>query len=91
MAIGSGSVAVVAMPHLISVCLPAVGRFDPLLQQQRFDPLLTYVDQWVKERRTANYGTPIVVHEEARALAIATYEKALEGQRHEPRQQQQLF
>jgi hypothetical protein len=30
----------------------------------------------VKEFRTANYGTPIVVHEEARALAIATYKKA---------------
>jgi deoxyribodipyrimidine photo-lyase len=70
---------------------PYFRVFNPHLQQQRFDPLLTYVDQWVKEHRTANYGTPIVVHEEARALAIATYKKALKEQRHEPRQQQQLF
>src|SRR5690348_1685692 len=41
---------------------PYFRVFNPHLQQQRLDPLLTYVDQWVKEYRTANYGTPIVVH-----------------------------
>lgn len=70
---------------------PYFRVFNPTLQLEKFDPSLTYVKRWVKEYGTANYPRPIVVHEEARKLAIATYKAALEGGAKAGRPQPQLF
>lgn len=56
---------------------PYFRVFNPRLQQEKFDPQLNYVKKWVPEYGTANYATPIVVHEVARKRAIETYKKAL--------------
>ncbi|MBL8001422.1 MAG: deoxyribodipyrimidine photo-lyase [Flavobacteriales bacterium] len=70
---------------------PYFRVFNPTLQLQRFDPSLTYVKRWVKEYGTSNYPRPMVVHEEARARALATYKAALEGGAKAGRPQPQLF
>jgi deoxyribodipyrimidine photo-lyase len=70
---------------------PYFRVFNPTLQLERFDPSLTYVKRWVKEYGTSNYPRPIVVHEEARARAIATYKAALEGGSKAQRPHPQLF
>jgi deoxyribodipyrimidine photo-lyase len=57
---------------------PYFRVFNPTLQQERFDPVLTYVKRWVKEYGTANYGTPIVVHTVARDRVIRVYKEALD-------------
>ncbi|MBK8583826.1 MAG: deoxyribodipyrimidine photo-lyase [Flavobacteriales bacterium] len=51
--------------------------FNPSLQQERFDPRLTYVKQWVPEYQSANYAAPIVVHKTARERAILAYKAGL--------------
>lgn len=58
---------------------PYFRVFNPTLQQERFDPALTYVNRWVPDFRSTNYPRPMVVHSTARARAIATYREALEG------------
>ncbi len=70
---------------------PYFRVFNPTLQLERFDPSLTYVKRWVKEYGTTNYPRPVVVHEEARRLAIATYKAALDGGAAAERHQPQLF
>ncbi len=57
---------------------PYFRVFNPTLQQEKFDPLLTYVKRWVKEYGTANYGAPIVVHTVARDRVLRVYKEALE-------------
>lgn len=56
---------------------PYFRVFNPKLQQERFDPQLNYVKKWVEEYGSANYATPIVVHEVARKRAIETYKLGL--------------
>ncbi|MCB9167438.1 MAG: deoxyribodipyrimidine photo-lyase [Flavobacteriales bacterium] len=56
---------------------PYFRIFDPARQQERFDPQLKYVKHWVPELGTTNYARPIVVHQEARRRALATYQAAL--------------
>lgn len=56
---------------------PYFRVFNPQKQQEKFDPLLTYVKHWVPELTTTNYPRPIVVHEAARDRAIAAYKAAL--------------
>lgn len=56
---------------------PYFRVFNPKLQQERFDPQLNYVKKWVQEYGSANYATPIVVHEVARNRAIETYKLGL--------------
>lgn len=56
---------------------PYFRVFNPELQQQRFDPALNYVKNWVHEYGSANYVPPLVVHEVARKRAIETYKLAL--------------
>jgi len=55
--------------------------FNPLLQQQKFDPSLKYVKFWVPEHGSANYVLPLVVHETARLRAIQVFKEALGSQR----------
>ena len=57
---------------------PYFRVFNPTLQLQRFDPALTYVKRWVPEHGTVNYPRPMVVHETARARALATFKEGLE-------------
>ena len=57
---------------------PDFRVFNPTLQLQRFDPALTYVKRWVPEHGTVNYPRPMVVHETARARALATFKEGLE-------------
>lgn len=56
---------------------PYFRVFNPRLQQERFDPELNYVKNWVVEFGSANYARPIVVHEAARKRAIETYKLGL--------------
>lgn len=56
---------------------PYFRVFNPAKQQEKFDPVLTYVKRWVPELTSVNYPRPIVVHEQARDRAIATYKAAL--------------
>ncbi len=58
---------------------PYVRVFNPTLQLERFDPLLTYVKRWLEEYGSANYVAPIVVHSAARQRAVAVYKAALEN------------
>lgn len=56
---------------------PYFRIFNPTLQQQKFDPQNTYVQQWLPEYGTNYYPKPIVIHEQARHRAINTYKKYL--------------
>lgn len=70
---------------------PYFRVFNPTLQLEKFDPDLTYVKRWVPEYGTTNYARPIVVHEVARARAIATYKRGLDEARAVTTTQTQLF
>ena len=56
---------------------PYFRVFNPLTQQEKFDPGLKYVKQWLPEYGTHEYPAPVVDHRMARERAIATYKKAL--------------
>ena len=56
---------------------PYFRVFNPTLQLERFDPKLTYVNQWVPEYGTVNYARPMVVHEAARDRVLRVYKQAL--------------
>lgn len=60
---------------------PYFRVFNPKLQLEKFDPQLKYVKKWVPEHGSANYVLPMVVHEQARQRALATYKEGLEGTR----------
>lgn len=70
---------------------PYFRVFNPELQQERFDPELNYVKNWVPEHGSANYVVPLVVHEMARKRAIETYKLALASQVGSNQRQTQLF
>lgn len=70
---------------------PYFRVFNPTLQQEKFDPELRYVKQWVPEYGGPNYAAPIVVHDMARKRAIETYRSALESVRKRQERQPELF
>jgi deoxyribodipyrimidine photo-lyase len=70
---------------------PYFRIFNPVLQQEKFDPALTYVKRWVPEHCGKNYAAPIVVHEVARKRAIEAYEQGLEGTRTRNQRRTELF
>ncbi len=70
---------------------PYFRVFNPKLQQERFDPELNYVKNWVPEYGSANYAPPLVVHEMARKRAIETYKLGLADRTGKIEPQQQLF
>ena len=57
---------------------PYFRIFNPETQLKKFDPDFKYVKKWVKNFR-AGYIEPIVDHKFARARALETYKKALNG------------
>lgn len=57
---------------------PYFRVFNPVLQQQKFDPEFAYIKKWIPEYGTAAYPNPIVDHKKARESAIRLYKEALE-------------
>lgn len=56
---------------------PYFRVFNPSLQQQRFDPNLEYIRQWIPDYDPQRYIPPMVDHAMARVRAIQTYRAAL--------------
>lgn len=56
---------------------PYFRVFNPLAQQEKFDPELKYVKKWVHEYGTSRYPKPIIDHKMARERCLATYKEAL--------------
>ncbi len=70
---------------------PYFRVFNPTIQQEKFDPELTYVKQWLPEYGGKDYAAPIVVHDVARKRAIEAYKTALDGGRKREERQHELF
>jgi deoxyribodipyrimidine photo-lyase len=56
---------------------PYFRVFNPVTQQEKFDPDGNYIRKWVPEAGTLAYAPPMVEHRMARERAIETYKKAL--------------
>jgi len=56
---------------------PYFRIFNPVMQQQKFDPVFAYVRRWVPEYGTAAYPKPVVDHKMATARCLAAYKRAL--------------
>ncbi len=57
---------------------PYFRIFNPMAQQEKFDPQLIYVKRWVPEYGTAAYPKPIVDHKMARERCLEAYKAGLE-------------
>lgn len=57
--------------------VPYFRIFNPLIQQQKFDPEYKYIKAWIPDFNPIKYLPPIVNHEEARNKALDMYKKAL--------------
>lgn len=57
---------------------PYFRIFNPWTQQEKFDPDLTYIKEWIPEYGTTQYPKPIVEHKMARARCLEAYKKGLE-------------
>ncbi len=60
---------------------PYFRIFNPITQQQKFDPDLKYVKKWVPEYGTVPYVKPIVDHKMARERVLEVYKKGLNATR----------
>lgn len=58
---------------------PYFRIFNPYTQQQKFDPDLKYIREWVPEFESDDYPEPIVEHKAARERCLNTYKKALDS------------
>ncbi|MGE5318454.1 MAG: cryptochrome/photolyase family protein, partial [Chloroflexota bacterium] len=56
---------------------PYFRIFNPVRQQERFDPQFEYIKKWVPEYGTPDYPKPVIDHEFARKRCINAYKKAL--------------
>lgn len=56
---------------------PYFRIFNPLSQQQKFDPDLKYIKKWIPELNSLNYPAPIVDHKAARERTLLAYKSAL--------------
>ncbi|MCS7000613.1 MAG: deoxyribodipyrimidine photo-lyase [Bacteroidota bacterium] len=56
---------------------PYFRIFNPLLQQEKFDPHGDYIRRWIPELGTPDYPPPIVEHTTAKERAVAAYRHAL--------------
>lgn len=56
---------------------PYFRVFNPMLQQQKFDPKFDYIKKWVPEFGTIAYPEPIIEHTFARDRVINRYKYAL--------------
>lgn len=58
---------------------PYFRVFNPLSQQEKFDPEFKYIKKWVPEYGTAKYVKPMVDHTFARNRALSEFKKGLES------------
>ena len=58
---------------------PYFRVFNPIAQQEKFDPQFVYVKQWVPEWGSSAYPAPMVDHKLARERCLTTYKQALGG------------
>jgi deoxyribodipyrimidine photo-lyase len=56
---------------------PYFRVFNPITQQERFDPEFRYIKQWVPEFGTTKYPAPMTDHKLARLRAIDVYKSVL--------------
>jgi len=56
---------------------PYFRVFNPVLQQQKFDPDFAYIKKWVPEFGTPDYPQPMVDHKTARGRAVRVYRQGL--------------
>ncbi len=56
---------------------PYFRIFNPVSQQQKFDPEFEYIKKWVPEFGTDKYPEPMVDHAQARIRTLDAYKKAL--------------
>ncbi len=56
---------------------PYFRVFNPLLQQQKFDPEFEFIKKWVPEFGSSDYPKPMIDHKFARERAINVYRSAL--------------
>lgn len=56
---------------------PYFRVFNPLAQQQKFDPDFTYIRRWIPEYGTPEYPAPIVEHKFARERCLEVYKAGL--------------
>jgi deoxyribodipyrimidine photo-lyase len=56
---------------------PYFRIFSPDRQQEKFDPNMKYIRQYVQEFETKDYPTPIVDHKFARERCLSTFKAAL--------------
>ncbi len=54
---------------------PYFRVFNPITQQQKFDPDYRYIKKWIPEFNSAAYPKPIVDHTLARQRALAAFEQ----------------
>ena len=60
---------------------PYFRVFNPISQQEKFDPNFEYIKKWVPEFGTSGYPEPIVEHKFARERCLERYKKALNESR----------
>ena len=58
---------------------PYFRVFNPVTQQEKFDPNYRYIKKWIPEWGSAAYPKPIVDLKSTRVRAIERYKKALQG------------
>ncbi len=56
---------------------PYFRIFNPVSQQEKFDPEFEYIRKWVPEFGTSDYPEPIIEHKWARERVLERYKKAL--------------
>ena len=56
---------------------PYFRVFNPITQQEKFDPDLEYIRKWIPEFGSAAYPSPMVDHKTARERAIRVYKEGL--------------
>lgn len=56
---------------------PYFRVFNPILQQEKFDPYQAYIRKWLPEYGTADYPKPMIDHKMARDRALRVYQEIL--------------
>ena len=58
---------------------PYFRVFNPVRQQEKYDPFFKYIRKWVPEYGTTDYSNPIVNHSFARIRAMEAFRKCYEA------------
>lgn len=59
---------------------PYFRIFNPITQQEKFDPKFQYIRKWVEEFGTKDYPKPIIEHSFARNRTLLRFKKDLEDE-----------